>query len=280
MPGRPYGGPVPAIRLNHTDLYYEDMGDGSPLVMLSGLGVHLGVWAGVAPTLARTHRVVLPDHRGSGRSAPVNDPLTISHLADDVHALTSTLRLPRVNLLGHSMGGFIAMEIAARYPELVERVILYSTSMETISPALRFLESIEQVWKECPDISNATLSRIFLPWNWSPALLDDAATVEGIVEMAGHNPYPMSYASYRAQLAACRAFDGRALATRIVSPTLVIAGRNDLISPLRCSEELAQTIPGARLRISPCGHMTHMEKPGWFCEAVLDFTASENSPSC
>jgi pimeloyl-ACP methyl ester carboxylesterase len=264
---------MPRIRIHDADLYYEQHGEGPPLVLIGGLGVNLTYWATTVEALSRRHSILVYDHRGAGRSDASPGPYGIEALADDLLALLDALEISQAHLLGHSMGGFVALHLAAHHPERVSRLVLYSTSAVMHWPAVRFIESIEKVWSECPEISSGALTRIFTPWNWSPKLLSDNHQVEMIVQLADQNPYKMSLEAYRAQVAACLAFNAEPLLARIRARTLVVAGEHDLIAPPQVQRHLAHALDSEPL-FSDAAHNTHLENPKWFAQRVLDFTTA------
>ena len=264
---------MPTLEVNGVDLYHETMGEGPAIVFINGLGAQLLYWMQVASRLSAHRRVIVFDHRGSGRSATASAPVTVEQMSDDLMGMLDALGVERATLVGHSMGGYIAMQVAAEHPSRVHRLVLYSTSAEMNWPALRFIESVERVWSECPDISSGGLTRIFTPWNWSPARLRDNALMETIVQLADANPYKMTLEGFRAQVEACRAFEGSRLLPRIAAPTLVVGGAHDLIAPLELQRNLTRQVEGSRLAVSESGHNTHLEEPDWFTEQVLAFSA-------
>lgn len=264
---------MPTTSIDGANLYHETLGDGPPLVFINGLGAQLLYWGQVASRLSARHRVVVFDHRGSGRSGGGTSRTTVTEMVNDMMALLDALRIERAVLVGHSMGGYVATEAAAAHPDRVTRLVLYSTGAEMSWPAARFIESVERVWSECPDISSGALTRIFTPWNWSPAKLRDDGLMETIVQLADANPHKMTLEGFRAQVAACRTFRGRELLARIIAPTLVIGGAHDLIAPPEIQRNLTEQVKGARLTMSEAGHNTHLESPDWFAEQVLAFTS-------
>lgn len=265
---------MPTAAIDGVDLYYEVEGEGPPLVLVNGLGANLVYWAPVVSRLKARHTVVTYDHRGAGRSDTPPGPYSIARLTDDLIGLLDALAISRAIIVGHSMGGYVAMQTAAHHPARVDRLVLYSTAAEMSWPAARFIESVERVWTACPDIPSSALTRIFTPWSWSPEKLSSDGFVEMLAQFADENPYKMTLEGFRAQMEACFGFEGLPLLDRIDAPTLVIGGRNDLLSPLAAQQRLADGVGGARLVVSNAAHNTHVEAPAWFAEEVLGFTSA------
>lgn len=119
---------MPSVRVRDIDIYYEIHGDGPPLVLIGGLGVDLTVFAPFTERLARTFRVLTFDNRGAGRTSTPDVPYSIPMMAGDTNALMEALGLPRAHVVGLSMGGRIAIELAAGRPDRVDRLVLISTT--------------------------------------------------------------------------------------------------------------------------------------------------------
>ena len=113
--------------INGLSMYYETHGSGEPLVLLHGGFGATGMFGGLLPALAARRRVVAVDLQGHGRTADVDRPLRIEHMADDVAALIGHLGFGAAGVMGYSLGGAVAMQAAIRHPEAVERLVVVST---------------------------------------------------------------------------------------------------------------------------------------------------------
>ncbi|WP_431918074.1 alpha/beta fold hydrolase [Micromonospora wenchangensis] len=113
--------------VNGLRLWYEEHGDGPPLVLLHGGYGAAETFAPILPALARRRRVIAVDLQGHGRTADVDRPLRYESMADDVAALLRHLDLPGAQLLGYSLGGGVALRTAIQHPDLVRRLVLVST---------------------------------------------------------------------------------------------------------------------------------------------------------
>jgi 3-oxoadipate enol-lactonase len=119
---------MPTARLNGITMYYEQHGAGEPLLLINGLGADITLLAPLIAWFARSFRVVAFDNRGAGRSDKPEAPYTIGLMAQDTVALMDALSLEQVTVLGISMGGRIALELALSCPDRVGRLVLVSTS--------------------------------------------------------------------------------------------------------------------------------------------------------
>ncbi len=259
------------IRVGNVDLAYRIKGKGSPVVLIMGLTADMEWWP---PTfvdgLAEKHRVLMFDNRGSGRShAGGLDPFSIQQFVLDTLNLMDAVKIRKAHVLGASMGGMIAQQLALEFPERVDHLILSSTSCGIFfsrPPRLRvFMEGVNPLGgrvKRNRRILEFLFSKDFIKKNPEP--LED---LEKRYFIAPTNDY-----NAVRQLLACLRFDSRRKLPFIKSPTLVISGEKDPIFPGRDSEFMAKRIPDARLvRIEDAGHIVINQYPERCCDLVKEF---------
>jgi 3-oxoadipate enol-lactonase len=245
---------------------YDDRGSGAALVLLHPFPFSRAVWSGVGDALAAHRRVIRVDARGFGQS-PLAGAANIADLADDVAALLDELRIDRAAVLGMSMGGYGALAFAARHPARLSALVLCDTRADGDPPAMRAAR-------------NGAIARIrdqgvdaYLPGS-IPRLLSPQAP-----------PALWAHLLARAEtrgsslIAGIEALRDRPDRTRdlaaIRCPTLVVRGADDQVTPAEEMEKLAAGIAGARFVTLPeAGHLSHIEAPGPFLEAVGGFLAS------
>jgi pimeloyl-ACP methyl ester carboxylesterase len=250
-------------------MYYEAHGEGQPLLLISGLGDDLDVWGSQLPAFARKHRVITFDNRGSGRTDAPDAPYSIRMMAEDTVGLMNALGIEKAHVLGVSMGGYIAEELAITYPGCVASLVLATTS---VGPYLVKI-SILQAWarEALRDMRPLTFFQIMLPFMFN----DRSFEAPGVLEMAvgtiaGHSSTPPHILAR--QMTACVEHDARDRIGRVTAPTLVLAGKEDPFVPFSLSEELAASIPNARLRVlDGGGHGFNGATADKFNRAVLEF---------
>jgi pimeloyl-ACP methyl ester carboxylesterase len=215
-------------------------------------------------------RVIAVDNRGVGRTRPQEGPLSIGAIVDDCAELVRRLGLSSVNLLGHSMGGFAALDLAVRHPELVDRLVLAGTSW-ICSERNKALFADWALALES-GMQPAQWFRNIFYWIFSARFFEDRANVQEAVRFALDYPYPQGAIAFRNQVKAIAAYDGSGSLARVEAETLVIAGAEDLLFPVDVCATLARAIPGARLEVvDGAAHSIHMEQPRAFARRVLDF---------
>ena len=190
-------------------------------------------------------------------------------MADDCLALLDHLGLPQVSVVGHSMGGMIAQELALRAPQRVDRLVLAAT-MARCSPRNKDLFAC---WAELfATTDRGWWFRNLYYWVLSQRFFDNARTVDGLVELASTYPYQQTPTALRRQVEALTAFDSTARLRGITARTLVLAGSDDLLfGPAACAE-FAAAMPNATFdTIAGAAHSFPGEYADAFAARVLAF---------
>jgi pimeloyl-ACP methyl ester carboxylesterase len=261
---------MPNTVLNGVDLYYEIHGKGTPLMLVAGLASDSQSWQPVISDLSRHYLVITPDNRGVGRTRPQDIEISIQQIADDCIALIRYLGLSSVDLLGHSMGGFVAMDLAIRYPHCVNKLILAGTSA---SNSMRN-NSLFANWASCLEarMDAGLWYRNIFYWIFSARFFENEEALSDAIRFAIEYPYPQSVIAFRKQVKAIANYDCKEGLSKITSKTLVISGKEDLLFPTEVGAGLAQAIQGAVFFvIDKAAHSIHMEQPQAFTDCVLDF---------
>ncbi|MFF6981366.1 alpha/beta fold hydrolase [Streptomyces sp. NPDC008343] len=247
-------------------------GNGEPVVLLHGLGGDAAFWEAEQRALADRFRVLAIDLRGSGRTPTSADGVTIGDLADDVAAVLAELNSGPAHIVGFSLGGLVAQEFAVRHPGATARLVLAATYAVMNPQARLFLDAVLDVYA-----GGATPGQMFdliCPWLFSVDFLADPAS--GVyLQYPEDDPDEQSLGDWRGLYLAQRAFDGIGRLTTITAPTLVLAGSEDRLAPVRDAETLARAIPGACTRILPGGHLFNIEAHEAFIRALRDHLLAE-----
>jgi pimeloyl-ACP methyl ester carboxylesterase len=247
---------MPVTEVNGLALHTQVLGAGPPAAMLHGLLVgSLASWYfGAAPRLARSHKVLLFDLRGHGRSAPAPSGYDVETLSRDLEALLDDFDPRPVLLVGHSYGALAALRFALRRPDRVAKLALVEAPLPPSS-----LAELRSFLSRVPaDMAAA------LPPELQGALAAGGRRAAGLLRQLG----ALSQSTLLADLAAETDVPDGELA-QIVCPTLLVYGDRSSLRPV--GERLARRIPDARLEILPGGHFLPSEAPGLLSEALEKF---------
>jgi len=279
------------IRVDDIDVYYEIHGDGEPLLLVEGLGYSTWMWFKQIPDLSREYKVIVFDNRGTGNTDKPDMEYTIEMMADDAAGLLRALDIESAHVLGVSMGGFIAQEMAIRHPLIVRSLTLVSTSFsgrEIIHRASNSLiNNFSGFWELMPAMlemggkgsvpinsfgsHEKKKIRRGLSLAFTPEYFDsNQDQIDRIVEWRLANPQP--FYAWKRQLMAGMKFDASDRVHQIKAPTLVVTGSEDRIVLPSSSKALAERIPNSRLvEIQGTGHLSFIERAEEFNEIVIDF---------
>jgi aminoacrylate hydrolase len=251
-------------------LYFEDHGSGPPLLLVSGLGGVMGFWSGHVPVLAERFRVILHDHRGTGKSGRSRIEYSVEQMAGDVLALMDHLGIERAHYCGHSTGGAMGQILAIEHPDRIGRLVL-SATWPGPDPYFDALFANRAAVLSAMGIeAYARLSALFMkPPTW---FRDHPGGAEAdAMALLAADPDPEITLS---RIAAIRRFDRRADLHRIAAPTLVFGAADDTVTPAYNFHALAAAIPEARLVMLPRGgHFYPNMAPEAFRSTVLGFLA-------
>lgn len=257
---------------------YDEVSPPNPadtVLLLTGLAAKRLGWVRQLDAFGRVYRTIAIDHRDIGDSDPFTQPYTIADVAEDAASVLRALGVLRANVVGISMGGFVALELALRHPELVERLVLVSTSAggsTHTQPSAEFVGRMllpEYRTGEVGERAKRTYAAIMAP-GYCEAHPDEW---ERIAESARYRP--QSAESYQRQWMACQTHDATNRLDQLRMPTLVIHGDFDPLVPVQNGRYLASHIPGARYIEYPnTGHIPIVERADEFNREVLAFLAA------
>lgn len=237
----------------------------TPLLLLHGIGGRASLWAPSAAALAPREVIAMDMPGYDGRRPALN---SFPELADAAVALLDAQGASQADVVGHSLGGMIALEMALRHPDRVRRLVIVASSPAFGSRDPAFRESFLAARQKPLDegIGMAGVAAALVPGMLGPAA-DAAAAPAAMAAMAS-----VDEAAYRATLAVLTGFDRRADLPRVTQPALLIAGEADQTAPPRGVARMAEAMPNARLLVIPgVGHLLPLEAPDAFHAALHDF---------
>lgn len=261
---------MPAIRVNDCDLYYETYGQGTPLVLIMGLRRNLTWWYRQIPELSRHFHVVAFDNRGAGRSDKPAMDYSIRLFADDTAGLMETLGIQNAHILGVSMGGYIAQELALHHPDKVRSLLLGCTSCGGTRTAVMSEERLKKFTAN-EGLTPEEILRKDMDIYFSDGFIQDHPDeVQELIEISLRHYQPAD--AFFRQFAACRHHDTADRLSRIKVPVLIAAGDDDPLVPSVNSTILKELIPGAELCFFPeCRHCFFIEAAEPFNRKAIQF---------
>lgn len=271
--GADYTDSLRRIQVDDISIGYIMRGEGDPLLMIMGFGGTMDMWDPEAVSILENHRqLILFDNRGMGETTSGDREFSIEQFADDASAFMDSLGIVKADVLSWSMGTEIALELVLRHPDKVGRLILYAGDYQ-----VNACPPSPEVFQVLTDTSGSPAERgermigLLFPRDW----LD--MNMVYVMELFSGFTETSPAENIQKQSDAMDAWAGAAdRLWQIESPTLLISGTEDVLTPPRNSELLLELIPGARLElIENGGHGVMYQYPDIFSYIVLDFLQEE-----
>lgn len=260
-----------SVSVNATDLYFEESGHGTVILWLQGLGADHTAWTPQVARFAAGYRCLVPDNRGVGRTPPGLPAFDVRQMAEDAATLLAARAgAEPAHVIGLSMGASIAQELALRAPERVRSLVLVA-GVARVEPRLR---ELLLAWREIyPRVPAGTFQRLANTSLFSWRFFERPRAAERAIAFAKRASPPPEW--FVAQIDAALGHDAADRLGALRLPTLVIAGSEDSIAPVRLGRDLAERIPDARfIEIPQAGHSVNLEQQHAFNEALGAFLAA------
>jgi 3-oxoadipate enol-lactonase len=254
------------VETDRGKFYVESQGpaDGTPVMLVAGLGDDHLSWADPVHVLSRRLRCITFDNRGIGRSPVTEGPYRTTEMAQDAEAIAASLNLAEVDIVGSSLGGAICQEWALQRPGRVRRIVLSNTWAHRDA----WFSALIEHWVDLAERGNGAdvLYQLAL-FCFSP---DHLASRPNTISDFVNDSLP-DLTGFRAAGRACQEHDAASRLQDIQHEVLVIGGRADILTRPALSEQLAGGLPNARLAWLQAGHMTFWERPQEWAEMVESF---------
>lgn len=260
---------MPKITVDHLQMYYEQHGQGPDLVIINGLTADHTSFDFVISQLSEHFRVTVFDNRGVGQTDAPKGSYSTLQMAEDTASLLQALGIESAYVVGHSMGGMIAHQLALKYPHLVNRLAIVCSMAEPYARALAWLDFGRK--QMLANVAEELIFEEAIMYCFSREFIADTHKVEAAIAYRKSQPYPQSLAAYESQLAAVKNHDFLNHLPQIKQPTLVIAGEDDILTPPEFSQRIVERMPNAILKVIPGAHLPNVEHPELLGTLLADF---------
>jgi pimeloyl-ACP methyl ester carboxylesterase len=261
---------MPKVQVGDHELHYERGGSGEPLLMIQGMsGTHVAWGEPFLAPLRESFDVIAFDNRGIGLSGPVEGPFTIAEMAEDAAGVLDRLELESAHVVGISMGGMIAQDLALAHPERLRSLTLGCTYCGGLGARLMPRENVEILAAGMMSGDRDKAIRASYEVNLSPAFRADESRYAAFHEMATSVPAAKQTIELQAQAIFGHDTSGRL--GEITTPTLIVHGTDDGVLPYPNGELIASLMPAARLEtLEDVGHMFWWEQPERSAELIRE----------
>jgi pimeloyl-ACP methyl ester carboxylesterase len=261
---------MPNVDAAGAELHYERAGSGEPLLLIQGMSATRLAWGRpFLDELERSFECYVFDNRGMGLSGRAEMPFTIADLAADTAGLLDALELENAHVVGISMGGMIAQELALAHPERIRTLTIGASYCGGPGGTLMAPEDLQLLGEAVASGEREQVFRAMWEINLSPGFREDDSRFEPFAEMAAALPAPQPVILQ--QMQACAAHDTHGRLGGLDLPTLVIHGDADRLLRYPNGRLIASLIPGARLAtLEGIGHMFWWEQPQRSAELIRE----------
>ncbi len=252
------------------------LADGEPVLLSAGLGGLGEFWRPQLAALEARHRVILYDHRGTGRSdrAPLPTPYGVERLADDLRIVLDGLDIERAHIVGHAAGGVAGLELARLAPDRLRSLVVVNGWIGPDPHFARCMDIRSEILRVSGPAAYLAAQPLFLyPAEW---ISDHLEALDA--QSDAHLDTFQSPKTLAARMTALKGFDRRLLLRGITTPVLVMAAADDMLVPARAGRQLANDIPNARFIEMPRGgHAVNVTQSEIFNRHLLDYLARQTS---
>ncbi|GGF34284.1 alpha/beta hydrolase fold protein [Youhaiella tibetensis] len=258
---------MPQFESDGASVHYEIVGEGPPVLLVAGTASDGASWAPLTERLKGHFTLILPDNRGSGRTRSEGE-IRIADLVDDLAGLIAHLGHERVGVVGHSLGGFLGLSLAERYPDRVSRLVTMAIGDRFGAKELALFRDMAALYGQ---VTPQIWFRLLYQWLFSDEFFADSAHVAAAAEASTAYPYRQSPEDFARQVRALEA--GAPLdVSKVRCPTLAIAAGADLLAAPSTVLSAHAGIAGAvTVVVEGAGHSLHWEQPDRVAGVVREF---------
>ena len=261
---------MPFFNNNNAEIYYDVQGKGPEVLLIAGLASDSQSWQFILKAMIKNFTVITFDNRGTGRTKIKDYRFSIRDMAYDSMALLKHLNIDQCMVIGHSMGGCIAQDLAYLAPEKIRKMVLASTTMKMSDRNKSLFDHFIAEWQS--NIPQEQWLRNLFYWLFSPNAFTNKKFLDAAIIYTMCYPYQQTFDSFKSQIEALVNFDSTEYIKEIAPETLVITGAKDILVYPDESEKLKKLSGFSDYKIiKNAGHSIHAEYPEEFVDTITPF---------
>lgn len=261
---------MPFVKANDINLHYEEHGDGTPLVLITGFNQNSLSYASFVEPLAKHFRLILFDNRASGQSDVPDTPCSLKAFVEDTIGLLDAFNIESAHFLGTSMGALITQKLCIDHPDRIIKAVLCAPFAKLPNIAVHNIRCQLKLYSK--GVSFQDLMELNAAWLLSNEFLNSPDNVKKFLKDLATNPYPSSPQGTLSQAQALMEADIRSEIKNIPHEILLLVGEHDIDTPVYCAEYIKQHVPNCEMHVfKEMGHMFNYENPGATCKKALEF---------
>lgn len=264
---------MPYLSRHNAEIYYDVSGEGIPLLMLAGLGSDSASWAPIVPHIHEKFQLIKIDNRGCGQTRDGDGPIDSADWIADSLAVLDQLNIEHFCVLGHSLGGMLALRLGLEEPDRVAAII--SMASANIPPAKSKMLINDLMALKTHSIPDRLWLRLFFQFLFAKEFFDDGVQVAATIEASLAYPHSQSTANFLRQVDAINSLLPAPLESLNI-PVLSISGREDVLLPhAQIEASLAKIEMLTTLQIEDAGHSLHWDQPETVANAIKLFLSED-----
>jgi 3-oxoadipate enol-lactonase len=249
---------------------YHLIGKGQPVILIAGLSVDKSIWDNIIDELKNDFQIISFDNSGVGENNHLTAPTSTSEMAAQIYEIIKFLNLKEINIVGHSLGSYVAQYIAANNPQIVKNLILISSRIKASINTVLHYDVIQKLIKS--GVSREIMIEDSLTWLFSSSYLNNLSFSERLIQEKLSSSPVSSFENFSNQVKAAVEHDASNICQSIKAKTVIINGDDDLICTKKEANILADMIPDSDLIIlKNAGHMIPIEKPVYISNLIKTF---------
>lgn len=262
---------MPTLSRPDVDLYYEISGNGPPLLLIPGMLSDSATWLPLMPFLEPHYTLIRVDNRATGRMQDCG-PFTLPDSAADIAALSEHLDLTDLHVMGHSMGGYLALMLADLIPNRLASLTLLTSAAANGQRNFILFQQALKLYQDPSSPAGLWLKNLF-PWLMSPSFFTNPKNLENAVNASLAYPFAQSASAMELQTLALTGFENRDQKKPLPCRAHAILGDRDLLFPEPDARAALAPIPNLEITtIKNAAHSIHWEQPADVAKALMNFT--------